>query len=234
MRYSILAAGALAACTLVLSGGTARADGATFGKAGELGVSWDQPLVAGALASTNAGGNALFPQPMALTPIGFQYYSLNNNGGSGTVFDIAPAADYFVIDNLSVGAQVMLGIVNASPPNGPKPVEHLDDPLRVRSAGRIQPGADRQHLVLAQALLRLRRVVAEQQRPEPEQRHDRRVRAVSLPPRDPLLRGRRAGRGDASLREPSAGRNMNNPNPTKVTTFGAMATFGGWFTLGGG
>ena len=28
--------------------------------------------------------------------------------------------------------------------------------------------------------------------------------------------------------------NMNTPNPTKITTFGAMATVGGWTSLGGG
>lgn len=120
MRFSILAAGALAASVVVLAAGSARAQagGPAFGQAGELNVSWDQPLVAGSLAAIDPALNSPKPAPMALTPIGFQYYSVSNNGGSETLFSLAPAADYFVIDNLSIGAQVMLGFASSSPPNG--------------------------------------------------------------------------------------------------------------------
>ncbi|HEX8795674.1 MAG TPA: hypothetical protein VF765_32210 [Polyangiaceae bacterium] len=119
MRFSILAAGALAASVVGLVSGNARAQGAApaFGQSGELAITWDQPLVAGSIATIDpALSNNLHPQPMTLTPIGFQYFGLSNNGPSYTAFSLAPAADYFVIDNLSVGAQVLFGIVSTSPP----------------------------------------------------------------------------------------------------------------------
>lgn len=118
MRISILAAGVLAASVVVLAAGSARAQegGAAFGQAKSLAVSWDQPLVAGTLASTNAAGNTIVATPMTMTPLGFQYYSVSQNRGSGTTLTLAPAADFFVIDNLSIGGQVLLGFVSTSPP----------------------------------------------------------------------------------------------------------------------
>ncbi len=46
----------------------------------------------------------------------FEGYSYSDNGGSGTDFLIQPAADYFVIDHLSVGGAVPLHV--ASPDGG--------------------------------------------------------------------------------------------------------------------
>src|SRR6516162_3487881 len=123
MRLSILAAGALAASILVLAAGNAHAQagaagGPAFGQSGELAVSWDQPLVAGSFAAIGPANNSGAPAPMALTPIGFQYYTVSGNGGSATLFSLAPAVDYFVIDNLSIGGQLMFGVLSESPPNG--------------------------------------------------------------------------------------------------------------------
>jgi hypothetical protein len=98
------------------------ADGGTpsFGKAGQLAISWDQalgtPFVAAGATPATSGIAPLVPGSWSL--IDFQYVSLNNNGGSATQFGLAPAADYFVIDNLSVGGQVMFSIESNSPSQG--------------------------------------------------------------------------------------------------------------------
>jgi hypothetical protein len=44
--------------------------------------------------------------------------SVNNNGGSTTTFDLAPAVDYFVIQSLSLGGQVQFTHTSRSPGNG--------------------------------------------------------------------------------------------------------------------
>jgi hypothetical protein len=92
----------------------ALADGpTTFGKAGQLAISWDQPM--GGVAVSAAGG---LSAPVSMSAIDFQYITASNNGGSGTHFGIAPAADYFVIDSLSIGGQVLFGLSSLSPGNG--------------------------------------------------------------------------------------------------------------------
>jgi hypothetical protein len=99
------------------------ADGGTpnFGKSGQLAISWDQalgtPFVVGGTASGLGGTAPLVPGSWSM--IDFQYVSLNNNGGSATQFGLAPAADFFVIDNLSVGGQLLFSIASTSPNQGP-------------------------------------------------------------------------------------------------------------------
>jgi hypothetical protein len=44
-----------------------------------------------------------------------QYTTFDNNGGSATRFGLAPTLDYFVIDNLSLGAQVLVDLITLSP-----------------------------------------------------------------------------------------------------------------------
>jgi hypothetical protein len=110
MRYSIFAA--LAAATLALPA-AARADGSKFGGAGQLAISDDQSLG----GATNVGSGALVPtSPSSLSTASFQFGTLSNNGGSGTEFSVAPAADYFVIPNLSVGGNILFGVF--SPAHG--------------------------------------------------------------------------------------------------------------------
>ena len=117
MRLTICGAVLVAASAVPAMAWAADAGGAAnFGKAGQLAISWDQAIgtpfvVAGASAA--AGGASGFGQPPgSWSMIDFQYVSLSNNGGSGTQFGLAPAADYFVIDNLSVGGQLLLSIAN--------------------------------------------------------------------------------------------------------------------------
>lgn len=118
MRSSILVAGGVGALSLLLVAGQASAqgEGQAFGQKGELAVSWDQPLMAGTYAAVDPALNRQLALPSTLTPIGVQYFSVSGNNGSYTSFSLAPAADYFVVDNLSIGGQVLLGFVSSSPP----------------------------------------------------------------------------------------------------------------------
>lgn len=229
MRFSILAAGALAASVVGLVAGNARAQdaGGAFGKAGTLNVSWDQPLVAGSVAAVDPGLNNLRPQPMALTPIGFQYYSVSNNGGSDTLFSLAPSADYFVIDNLSIGAQLMLGFLSSSPPQGqgstttmygiapqvgykialsdsisfwPKLFFAFGGASVSNNGGSISSGTLG---IFAPFLFHVA---------------------------THFYFGVGPDFSTQAFVNESQG-NQNVPNPAKVTTFGAMATVGGWFNL---
>lgn len=115
MRLSIFGT-AFVAASLVSA--AAFADAPTFGKSGQLAITWDQALatmypgVSGGGASPGLGG------PGSWSMVDFQYASVSNNGGSGTHFGIAPDAAYFVIDNLSVGGQVLLSIGSYSPSGG--------------------------------------------------------------------------------------------------------------------
>jgi hypothetical protein len=99
----------------------AQADGPKFGRAGQLAISWDQamgtPFIVGGLIPGGIAGTApLIPGSWSL--IDFQYVSLTNNGGSATQFGVAPAADFFVVDNLSIGGQVLFAIASTSPSQG--------------------------------------------------------------------------------------------------------------------
>jgi hypothetical protein len=88
MRRNIFSAGAAAAAVaavVVGAQGVARAQGALggaqFGRAGQLAIQADLELR-------------------------FQGFSGSNNGGTGSDIVVQPAADYFVIDNLSVGGMI--------------------------------------------------------------------------------------------------------------------------------
>jgi hypothetical protein len=122
MRFSILVASTLAASVVVLANADAHAQaaGAPFGKAGELAISWDQPIGSATVGSTVGGLGGVGPvlaatSPGSLSPISFEYTTAGD-AGSFTLFNLAPAADVFVIDNLSVGGQVLLGFGSYSPP----------------------------------------------------------------------------------------------------------------------
>lgn len=110
MRFAVLAATCLAAVGFAT---TAHADATKFGGAGQLAISDDQPL-AGVSSSSGLG---LTPSPPGTTSlVSFQFGTASDNGGSGTEFALSPAADYFVIDNLSVGGQIQFGVL--SPAHG--------------------------------------------------------------------------------------------------------------------
>jgi hypothetical protein len=99
----------------------ARAEGARFGGAGQLAISDDQPL--GGVAATE--GITPIP-PLSFSSASFQFASVDNNGGSGTEFTLAPAADYFVIENLSIGGNVVVGVLSpAHGSNGSGPSETI-------------------------------------------------------------------------------------------------------------
>jgi hypothetical protein len=92
---------------------TALAAGPAFGGVGQLVVSDDQPLgggVVGASAVVTPG------PPSSFSSASFEFGTLSNNGGSGTEFALAPAADYFVIPNLSIGGNILFGLL--SPAHG--------------------------------------------------------------------------------------------------------------------
>lgn len=110
MRFAVLAAACLAAVGFATS---AHADATKFGSAGQLAVSDDQPL--GLIGST--GVIAPYP-PGSTSMASFEFATLSDNGGSGISFVLAPAADYFVIDSLSVGAEIQFGILNPAHGSG--------------------------------------------------------------------------------------------------------------------
>ena len=120
MNKGILA-GTVAVSTVFLAAGTARAadEPPAFGKAGELSIGSDLNLAATGSLLTFAGtlfsggGGASLLTPATMLDIGGS--SASNNGGSQVGFSLAPAADYFVIDNLSLGLEILFGYVSASP-----------------------------------------------------------------------------------------------------------------------
>jgi hypothetical protein len=119
MKKRILATG-FGVSAMVLAVGTAQAaDEPPFGKAGELSIGSDLNLVAtGSLitgAGTLSGGSASLLTPATMLDVGGT--SSSNNGGSQIGFTIAPAADYFVIDNLSLGLELLFGYASYSPGN---------------------------------------------------------------------------------------------------------------------
>jgi hypothetical protein len=120
MKRVVLAASA-AVSTVLLAAGTARAD--DFGKAGEVSIGSDMNLAATGTLMTIVGGNASISgllTPATMLNIGGA--SISNNGGSQFGFTLAPAADYFVIDNLSLGLEVLFGYATFSPPSPPAPL----------------------------------------------------------------------------------------------------------------
>ncbi len=118
MRLSICGAAFLVA-SIVPAAAWADGAGPNFGKSGQLAISWDQALGTPYVATATAGGGgAILQSPGSLSMLDFQYATINNNVGSGTHFGLAPAADYFVMDSLSVGGQVAFSISSASPSQG--------------------------------------------------------------------------------------------------------------------
>jgi hypothetical protein len=110
MRISILM-GLIAVTSLIPA--VARADGPTFGRRGQLALSWDQALI------TTAGiGSAPGGPPGSASMLDVQYESASNNGGAVSRFGLAPTADYFIIDHLSLGAQILGSVAVYSPNTG--------------------------------------------------------------------------------------------------------------------
>jgi hypothetical protein len=120
MKKGFLAASA-AVTTVLLAAATARAD--DFGRAGEVSIGTDMNLAATGKILTFGGGNVNVTNlltPATMLSIGGSSFS--NNGGSEFGFTLAPAADYFVIDNLSLGLEVLFGYDTVSPPSNPAPL----------------------------------------------------------------------------------------------------------------
>jgi hypothetical protein len=84
-----------------------------FGGQGQLVVSDDQPL--GIISSFGLVDPL---PPNSTSAASFQFATLTQNGGSGTSFVLSPAADYFVIPNLSLGAELLVGFLSPAHPNG--------------------------------------------------------------------------------------------------------------------
>jgi len=169
------------------------------------------------------------PQPLALTPIGFQYYTLTNNNGSGTIFSIAPAADFFVIDNLSVGGQVLLGFGNYSPPG---PGQGATTTL-----WGIAPQVG-YNLSLTDSISfwpKLFLAFAGSSTSNNGGSANSGTIGIFAPFLFHIATHFYAGIGPDFSTEIFANQTNGNgtsvQNPTKVTTFGAMGTFGGWFNL---
>ena len=105
MRFAVLAG--LVVASLAVPA-VARAAGPAFGGAGQLAISDDQPL-----GGISGAAGAIVPNaPGSTSPASFQFATVSNNGGSGTQFSVAPAADYFVIQSLSVGGNILFGVFN--------------------------------------------------------------------------------------------------------------------------
>jgi hypothetical protein len=100
---------------LTTIGAAARADDATggtppFGHAGELAFSTELSLAPASGVIGAVLGAAL---PASMLTVGGS--TTSNNGGSSIGFSFAPAADYFVINNLSIGGSVLFGFYSISP-----------------------------------------------------------------------------------------------------------------------
>ncbi len=230
MRFSILAAGVLAASFVVLAaaGDASAQESAAFGQAKSVAISWDQPLVAGSLAATNAAGNTIVATPMTLTPIGFQYYSVSQNQGSGTVLTLAPAADFFVIDNLSIGGQVLLGFVSTSPP--------APDQGRTTTLYGFAPQIG-YNIVFSDLVSFWPKAFfafagASESNNGPS--FSSGTIGIFAPFLFHIATHFYAGIGPdlaAQIFVNESGRGPNAPNPPSQITFGALGTFGGWFSL---
>lgn len=231
MRFSIIAAGVLAASVVALAADNARAQdaGPAFGQKGEMAITWDQPLVAGSIASVDPGLSTLRPQPMTLTPIGFQYFAVSNNGGSFTAFSLAPAVDYFVIDNLSIGGQVLFGVVGSSPPN--------NEPGSTTTLYGIAPQIG-YNIAFSDSISFWPKLFFGFEGNSTSNNGgsgSSGTIGVFAPFLFHIATHFYAGIGpDFSTQafvnqSNGAGQSVNNP--PKVTTFGAMGTFGGWFNL---
>jgi hypothetical protein len=118
MKKRILAAWFGASAMLFGAGTAQAADEPRFGAAGVLSVGSDLNLVAtGSLLTLAVGGTAAALTPATMLDFGGS--TTSNNGGSQVGLTLAPAADYFVIDNLSVGLEVLFGYASISPGSTP-------------------------------------------------------------------------------------------------------------------
>lgn len=95
------------------------ADEGRFGERGEVAITWDQSLASTYFGTITTGLGGLGPAlpPPSWSMLDIQYTTYNNNGGSVTRFGVAPTLDYFVVDNLSLGAQLLFSIGTISPPS---------------------------------------------------------------------------------------------------------------------
>jgi hypothetical protein len=125
MRFGIFA-GVLVAASVVPAAAMAQSK---FGGQGQLVISDDQPLGMGTSRYVGGGVGAtttlIAPTlPASQSLISFEFASVGgsgNNGaggGTGTGFGINPAADYFVIPNLSVGGQILFNLISVAVPTG--------------------------------------------------------------------------------------------------------------------
>jgi hypothetical protein len=113
MRFGIFA-GVLVAASVVPAAAWAQSK---FGGAGQLVISDDQPL--GEVQARVGTGTLSTPTlPGSQSMVAFEFASVSNNGGSGTAFGLNPAADYFVIPNLSVGGEILFELINPAVPTG--------------------------------------------------------------------------------------------------------------------
>jgi len=109
MRYEIVTLCAFATLSVPVE---ARGDGPQFGGRGQVVLSDDQPI---GLILAN-GGLAAPEVPGSQSTVSLQVAALDNNGGSGSAFVVAPAFDAFAIDNFSLGGNLLVGLIN--PPHG--------------------------------------------------------------------------------------------------------------------
>jgi hypothetical protein len=71
------------------------------------------------LSLTGSSGAGVAGLLLPATMLSVEGSSTSNNGGSTFGFSFAPAADYFVIDNLSLGVELLVGYATASPGSQP-------------------------------------------------------------------------------------------------------------------
>jgi hypothetical protein len=117
MRPTVTVA-VLAAALLVPAIASAQ-EGPGFGRRGEVAITWDQSIATtyvGSVAQGQGQVAAVLPPP-SWSMIEAQYTNFDNNGGSYTRFGVAPTLDYFVVDNLSLGAQLLFDLLTNSPPS---------------------------------------------------------------------------------------------------------------------
>ncbi len=110
MRRAVLSA-AIVAAAILGSSTRAHADGPRFGTAGVLSISSEVNLGA-TPSAVGALTNLLLPASM----LSIGGASISNNGGSVAGFSLAPGADIFLVDGLSVGADLLFSYLSFSSP----------------------------------------------------------------------------------------------------------------------
>ncbi len=110
------ASGVVLAAALLVPAMASAQEGPDFGRRGEVAITWDQSIANGYLSSVGGATVAAVTPPSSWSMLDAQYTTFANNGGSVTRFGVAPTLDYFVIDNLSLGAQALFSVATVSPP----------------------------------------------------------------------------------------------------------------------